>query len=90
MKRPPLEVELYQRLELFSADALGIAPLSVELSRRIVIARNVVQAYLNRKNYRARDDEGNLLEGENWATWATEYPEQNELLCWAEKLAAAY
>ena len=87
MTQAPLEIELAQRLEMFGADALGIAPLSVALSRRIVLSRNVLQAYHNRRAFRVRDENGTLIEGENWTAWATQYPEQSELLAWAEQLA---
>lgn len=69
----PTILETVWQIERFGAEALGIAPLNIRLSRRLSLAQNIYDAYKARQRYKS------------WADWASENGKLSTLLIWAER-----
>ena len=78
----PLEVSLKSYIDAFGVEAVtGRRMLYAGEMQRMIVAENIVKAYLSRDAY--RDQSGNA----NWAEWAKHNPTLNRILIDATKAA---
>ena len=73
--RAPAILETAWQLERYGAEALGLAPISIDLIRRLSLAETIYRGYKSR------------LMSKDWVEWAKSNGSTSNVLMWAERVA---